>query len=122
MNSSFMRRFESIWVCDTEFVAAPGERPKPVCLVARELRSGNCIRLWSNEMAAMKAAPFPTGPDALFVAYYASAEMGVFKANGWPMPECILDLYAEFRLHTNGKPTPGSDRSDELVWPQSDGC
>lgn len=54
----------------------------------------------------MKTAPFSTGPDALFVAYYASAEIGVFKANGWPMPECILDLYAEFRLHTNGKPTP----------------
>ena len=49
--------------------------------------------------------PFPIGPDALIVAYYASAELGCFRALGWPMPANILDLFAEFRDRTNGLPT-----------------
>jgi hypothetical protein len=57
-------------------------------------------------MARMRSAPFDTGKGSLFVAYFASAEMGVFLANGWPIPEYVLDLYAEFRVHTNGKLTP----------------
>ena len=50
--------------------------------------------------------PFPTGPDALFVAYYASAELGCFRALGWPMPANVLDLFAEFRDRTNGLTRP----------------
>jgi DNA polymerase I len=49
--------------------------------------------------------PYPTGPDALFVAYYASAEISCHLALGWPMPERVLDLFAEFRNRTNGVPT-----------------
>lgn len=33
-------RFATIWVVDTEYVAPDGCRPKPVCVVAHELRSG----------------------------------------------------------------------------------
>src|SRR5208337_2448133 len=44
--------------------------------------------------------------DALFVAYYASAELGCYLALGWPFPANVLDLYAEFRNLTNGLPTP----------------
>ena len=42
----------------------------------------------------------------LFVAYYASAELGCHLALGWPMPERILDLYVEFRNPTNGLHKP----------------
>jgi hypothetical protein len=42
----------------------------------------------------------------LFVAYYASAELGCCLALDWPMPARILDLYAEFRNLTNGKAVP----------------
>ena len=48
---------------------------------------------------------FPVGDDALFVAYYASAEIGCFLALGWPVPTRILDLFTEFRARTNGLPT-----------------
>ena len=41
----------------------------------------------------------------LFVAYYASAEIGCHLALGWPVPERVLDLFTEFRNHTNGIPT-----------------
>src|SRR4051812_43954681 len=32
--------YDEVWGVDFEFVARPGERPDPVCLVARELRTG----------------------------------------------------------------------------------
>src|SRR5262249_7791477 len=49
--------------------------------------------------------PYPTGPDSLFVAYYASAEISCHLALGWPVPERVLDLFTEFRNHANGLPT-----------------
>jgi DNA polymerase-1 len=76
-----------------------GERPRPICVVAKELRSGQKWRLWRGEFGPVP--PFPIGPDALFIAYYASAELGCFRALGWPKPTNILDLIAEFRDHNN---------------------
>jgi hypothetical protein len=96
--------FPEIWAVDFEYGAKPGGNPEPVCLVAWELRSGRKLRLWRDQFGA--APPYPTGPDTLFVAYYASAEIGCHLALGWPVPERILDLFAEFRNHTNGIPTP----------------
>jgi DNA polymerase-1 len=83
-----------------EFGGHEGNPPRPVCMVAKELRSGQEWRLWRGEFGA--APPFPTGPDSLFVAFYASAELGCFRALGWPMPENVLDLFTEFRARTNG--------------------
>jgi DNA polymerase I len=95
--------YREVWLVDSEFVARPGERPWPVCLVAWELLSGRKIRLWYTEFKS--TPPYPTGPDVLFVAYYASAELGVHLALGWPLPERILDLFTEFRNRTNGLST-----------------
>lgn len=90
---------------DFEFHAPAGERPRPVCMVARELRTGHLVRLWRDDLLALRQPPFDCGPDSLFVAYYASAELGCFLALGWLMPASILDLYAEHRCATNGLPT-----------------
>jgi hypothetical protein len=95
--------WREVWAADFEFVARPGERPDVACLVARELKTGRTIRLWRDQLG--HAAPYPTSSDCLFVAYYASAELGCHLALGWPMPERILDLYTEFRNRTNGLPT-----------------
>ena len=92
--------FREIWAVDFEFSSDLGENPEPVCLVAWELRSGRKLRVWRDEFGA--APPYPTGPDSLFVAYYASAEIGCHLAVGWPVPERVLDLFTEFRNHTNG--------------------
>jgi DNA polymerase I len=81
-----------------------GERPQPVCLVARDLLTGQERRIWREEFGLVP--PFPIGPDAVFVAYYASAELGCIKAFDWPMPANVLDLFVEFRNLTNGLPTP----------------
>lgn len=97
--------FIEVWVVDFEFRAAPGERPDPVCLVAHELRSGRTLRVWQDEL---KGAPCPysTGADSVLIAYYASAELGCHLALDWPMPANVIDLYAEFRVETNGRSLP----------------
>jgi len=101
-----LRHYREVWLVDFEFCQPAGERPGPVCLVAREYRTGRTIRLWASELATLARPPFTTGPEALFVAYYASAELGCFLALGWPMPARVLDLYCEFRNATNGLPVP----------------
>ena len=95
--------YREIWLVDFEFVALPGERPDPVCLCALELRSGRLVRCWRDELG--RAPPYSTRPDALFVAYFASAELGCHLALGWEQPARVLDLYVEFRNRTNGLPT-----------------
>lgn len=95
--------FKEIWAVDFEYGSEPGENPEPVCLVALELKTGLKIRRWRDQFGA--APPYPTGPDMLFVAYYASAEIGCHLALGWALPERVLDLFTEFRNHTNGIPT-----------------
>ena len=99
--------YREIWAVDFEFVSKPGERPDPVCLVAWELRGGRKLRLWRDEFG--DAPPYEIGPDALFVAYYASAEIGCHLALGWRRPARILDLFTEFRNHTNGQPPPAGN-------------
>jgi DNA polymerase I len=92
-----------------------GERQRAVCLVAKELRSRKVWRIWRGESGPRP--PFPIGPDALFVAFYASAEFGSFRDWGWPDPVNILDLYVEFRARTNGLTTPaGSGLVGALVY------
>jgi DNA polymerase I len=95
--------FAEIWAVDFEFSAEPGEKPEPLCLVAWELRSGRKVRVWRDEFDI--APPYPTTPDALFVAYYASAEISCHLVLAWLVPERVLDLFAEFRNLTNGVPT-----------------
>jgi DNA polymerase I len=87
-----------------EFGGHAGNRPRPVCMVAKDLRTGQTWRLWRGEFDTVP--PFPIGADALFVAYYASAELSCFRALSWPMPVNVLDLFVEFRNRTNGLSTP----------------
>ena len=101
--------YEEIWLVDFEFRQPAGERPVPVCVVARELRSGRLVRLWQDELQSRPAPPYGVDGKSLFVAYYASAELGCHLALDWPMPARILDLYAEFRCMTSGlRPPNGS--------------
>ena len=64
------------------------------------LRAG--ARYVYGEMSSGLLPPYSVGPDSLFVAFYASAEIGCHLALGWPKPARILDLFTEFRCHTNG--------------------
>jgi DNA polymerase I len=95
--------YREVWIVDFEFGAKPGESPVPVCLVGWELRGGRKVEVWRDDFCDVP--PYPTDPDVLFVAYYASAEIGCHLALGWPVPERVLDLFTEFRNLTNGLPT-----------------
>jgi DNA polymerase-1 len=98
--------YSSIILCDTEFEhgGVEGNLPRPVCVVAKDYLTGREWRLRRGEFGT--TPPFPIGPDSLFVAYYASAEISCFDVLGWPRPQRILDLYTEFRNLTNGLSTP----------------
>lgn len=98
--------FSGVWMVDFEFTAPRGECPTPVCMVASELGSGKTIKLFQHELQKLTTSPYPTSSDTLFVAYFASAELGCHLALRWPLPTNVLDLYVEFRNLTNGLSTP----------------
>lgn len=109
--------FREIWSVDFEFSAPAGERPKVVCLVALELISGREIRLWQDEISQLSGPPYSIGPDTLFIAYYASAEIGCHLSLGWDLPVNVLDLFVEFRNATNGLTLPcGQGLLGALAW------
>lgn len=95
--------FDEVALVDFEFRATPGDRPQSICLVARELCSGRKHRVWLDGSDAPEIPPYPTGDGTLFIAYYASAELGCHLALGWPLPRHVLDLFVEFRNLANGK-------------------
>ena len=87
---------DGIFLVDFEFHPARGREgnpPVPVCMVVREWPSGRTTRHWQADLQQMAAAPFPTGENALCVAYDASAEMDCFHVLGWVPPCNVLDLF-----------------------------
>jgi DNA polymerase I len=98
--------YSSVILCDTEYErgGVEGNVCRPVCVVAKDYVTGEEWRLRRGEFGT--APPFPICPESLFVAYYASAEIGTFEVLGWPRPARILDLFVEFRNVTNGLTTP----------------
>ena len=100
----------SIWVVDFEFTSDPGERPNPVCVVAQELKSGKTESVWleGEDAGDLKSPPYSTGKDAIFISFYAPAEMSCHLALGWQMPANLVDLFAEHRVQTNGLPGVGN--------------
>src|SRR6056297_1310629 len=104
----WLNRFDSVWSLDFEFSQPPGERPNVVCLVAREYHTGRLIRVDMETLATMRRPPFDVGATALCVAYFSSAEWNCFLSLGWPLPACVLDLWAEFRcVHNGSRPAGG---------------
>lgn len=100
-----LRAYSVVWLVDFEFSAPPGERPVPLCLVAREFFTGRLQRIWLQNDGSSNSdvdLPIETGSETLYVAYYASAELGCHLALDWPLPLQILDLFVEFRNLTNG--------------------
>lgn len=95
--------FAQIWVVDFEYGTSPIDgRPIPRCLVTREYTSGRTLRVWENELLALKAPPYPIGEDVLFVAFNTRAELSCHLALGWDFPACVLDPFVEFYRAVNG--------------------
>ncbi|PFM82705.1 DNA polymerase I [Bacillus sp. AFS077874] len=96
--------FKEIWFVDFEFSQDENLIQKPICMVAIEYytKKEHKVWLWGDPSPEM---PFNVGPDVLYVAYYASAEIGCYLELDWSIPTHILDLYVEYRNLTNGKKT-----------------
>ena len=97
--------FRRIWCVDAEYQNANG-KIFTLCLVAKELRTGETRRWWRDELLRLKSLPIDTGSDAVFVSYLASAELRCFIELGWPFPDNVLDAFVEHRALTNGHRLP----------------
>ena len=95
--------YTRVWCVDFEYSHQPGGLPMPLCMVAREIRTQELVRVWLAD--GPQPCPIPFGKADLLVAYYASAEVGCFLELGWSIP-AVLDLYAEFRWLTCGETVP----------------
>jgi hypothetical protein len=90
-----------VWSVDFEYAIDSDLNPVPICMVAREVNSGELVQvwLWDNPPAD---CPLDL-EGALYVAYNVSAEMSCHQAMGWKKPPHVLDLYAEFCAEKAGK-------------------
>ena len=93
-------RFPYVYVPDTEYVARPGEKQRPVCLVAHGFHKGRRIDMFFDKPAA---SPFPDPKNTLFLGYNLPAELKTMLSLGWELPEYCVDLYVEFLNMINGK-------------------
>ena len=87
-----------------------------VCGVAVNLRSGEVLRRWRDEMDSRPF--FPTGPGHVLIAHNAQAEMEAHLSLGWPLPAFVIDTMAENLLATNGVdglPVPAGFRGSLLA-------
>ena len=87
-----IENFGRIAVVDFEYEVADGELPNALCMVAHvldeHLEHVRTIKLWRGEFGA--TPPFDIGPDTLFVAYSAWAEMTVLQGIGLAIPSSHL--------------------------------
>ena len=98
-----MKTFGRIVVCDFEYEIADGDLPTVLCMVVYvldgNLRHIHTIKRWRGEFG--KTPPFDIGPDTLFVAYSAWAEMTCFIVLGWEFPVHIFDQHTAYLAASN---------------------
>ena len=97
--------FTQFVVADFEYEVLPGGLPNPLCMVAHVLNENlqhvHTIRMWREQLRASRCPPFDIGPDTLFVAYSAWAEMTCFEVLGWQFPAHIFDLHTAYLAASN---------------------
>jgi DNA polymerase-1 len=95
--------FRNVVVGDFEYEIDDGDLPRVLCLVVyildSELRHVQTIRRWRGEFGSVP--PFDIGPDTLFVAYSAWAELTCFLQLGWKFPVHVYDLHTAFLSVSN---------------------
>src|SRR5438552_17784180 len=92
-------RFPYVYVPDTEYVALPGEKQRPVCLVASGFNKGRRVELFFDQP---HPCPFPDLTNTLFLGYNLPSEFKTMLALGWGLAEHGIDLYVEYLNLING--------------------
>jgi DNA polymerase-1 len=86
-----------------EYEVTDGELPDVLCMVVNVLNENlehvRTIWQWRGEFG--KRPPFNIGPDTLFVAYSAWAEMQCFMQLGWEFPTYIFDQHVAYLAASN---------------------
>ena len=72
---------------DFEYIPKDDGAMTVVCVVAKDLWSGQITQAFGNELGPEPC--FPTGPDTVMVAYFSAAEVEAFLALGWKLPRNI---------------------------------
>jgi DNA polymerase-1 len=86
-----------------EYHLQAGDLPRVLCAVAyvldEHLQHIDTIRLWRGEFGP--EPPFDVGPDTLFVAYSAWADLTCFMTLGWRFPAHVFDLHTAYLATSN---------------------
>jgi DNA polymerase family A len=86
-----------------EFELRTGDLPAPLCMVAHvldeNLQHVRTVRLWRGQFGP--TPPFDIGPNTLFVAYAAWAELTCFMQLGWMFPAHVFDLHTTYLASSN---------------------
>ena len=69
--------YARVWCIDFEFSHQPGGLPLPLCMVAREVRTQELVRVWLAD--GVQSCPILFNKSDLIVAYYASGKLVVFS-------------------------------------------
>ena len=112
-----MKFFSQVVVVDFEYEVADGGLPNVLCMVTYVLdeciRHVRTIKLWRGVVGQPlpplhayrgefgKEPPFDIGPDTLFVAYSAWAELTCFMVLSWKFPVHIFDLHTAYLAASN---------------------
>ena len=95
--------FTNVVVGDFEYEVTDGDLPNVLCMVVHVLNENlqhvRTIRTWRGEFGS--TPPFDIGPDTLFVAYSAWAEMTCFMTLGWQFPEHVFDQHTAYLAASN---------------------
>src|SRR5262245_37140228 len=112
--------FSQVVVVDFEYEITAGDLPRPLCMVAyvldENLRHVGTIRLWRGEFGSQP--PFDVGPDTLFVAYSAWAELTCFMVLGWRFPDRVFDCHTAYLAASNILNPLGYDDEDKIAKPR----
>ena len=110
--------YREVWLVDFEFSAPPGERPDPVCLVAREFRSGRTLRLWQDDLRGRRVPPYPIGPDVLVRGLLRVGRAGLSSRPG--LADCRsgswISTSSSGALPTGSIPYCGNGLLGALAW------
>lgn len=107
------RDFVAVWVVEVFCARSDGENPEPLCIAATDLVSGRSVRAWLSE-GGLCGPPFFLSHSDLLVCLPAIPLVISFVSLGWPLPNQLIDLHAEFRCLTNGESGVDDSRAGML--------
>jgi DNA polymerase I len=97
-----LSHYRAVFLIDAEYRPTLFGHVQPVCLVAKDMVTGQEYRAWTDDADLSELPALPDGPDVLYVSYSAPAEWSCWLAWGWNLPSNILDLHALHRVEKNG--------------------